>query len=138
MERLKEIQAKEEEEDSKPARVETTNENQDGNPPTANNIMHLKHKACVSILEYQVRWAEAFGGITDAMGMWIYSLLIRIEKPLEPDGTSTIRTLAITISRQRASLTKEEKDLSLVTALSVLICIGMKYFGQEDLADLPK
>ena len=143
-ERRKEIQAEEKDEedddkeDAKPATIEITDENRDGNPPTTNDVMYLKHKACVSILEYQVSWAEAFGGITDAMGTWIYSLLTRIEKPLEPDVTSAIRTLAITISRQRASLIKEENDLSLVTALSVLICIGTKYFGQEDLADLPK
>lgn len=115
-----------------------TDDNKNGHPPKTNDILYLKHHACVAILEFQVSWAESFGTISDAMGKWIYSLLTRIEKPLEPDVSSAIRSFCIVCSRQRAELIKEEKDMSLVTALTLLICLGTKYFGQEDLADCAK
>ena len=156
VERRKQIQAEEEDEESEPEEdggdetskeeedtkrgpLEVTDENREGNPPKTTDLVYLSHKACVMIFDYQVSWLEALRGIPDdSMGLWLYSLLTRLEKPLEPDVGSAIRTMSIGCSRQRAALIQDNKDLTLVTTLTLLICIGTKYFGQEDLADSAK
>jgi hypothetical protein len=79
--------------------VEVTEDNRKGHEPLTSVIVQLKSVWCVSLLEYQVEWAETLS-IVDEMGAWIYALLARLEKPLHPDVTSTIRTLALVCSRQ--------------------------------------
>ncbi len=116
--------------------VEVTDSNRHGQPPLISVVLHLRQVNVVRLLEVHAEWAEHVGGVTPAMGTWIYALLSRAEKPLHPDVASAMRTLALICSRQRASVVNAEPaDLTVLPMLSLLICIVARYFGQEDLSD---
>ena len=84
----------------------------------------------------QVDWLETIREMPPEMGPWIYALLARLEKPLHPDMVATIRSLAFECSRQRAKIISGDRsDLSMVTPLTLFICIVAKYFSQADIAD---
>ncbi len=88
------------------------------------------------MLEYQSGWAESLGGpLLPEQGAWLYALLCRIEKPLHPDVTAALRTLAIVCSRSRQRVAVEGKHLKDLNALTLLICLVAKYFDQADMAD---
>ena len=38
------------------------------------------------LIEYQVEWAEVVGVTIPEQGLWLYSLMARLEKPLHPDS----------------------------------------------------
>ena len=86
-------------------------------------------------------------------GAWIYSLLSRIEKPLNPDLGSVLRDLALFCSQERNKLlekfTNESKENHEnkdgeeqpgdkdIAAFNLFICLVSRYFDQADLADTP-
>ena len=111
-----------------------------GHEPLTGVISALKPSTCAALLEHQIEWAEALGGVASRdMAAWVYALLARAEKPLHPDHVSAIRTLAMLCGRQRAALLADFDGKGspppFVTALSLLICIVANYFSQSDLAD---
>ena len=106
-------------------------------------------------------WLQLTGWRSE-YGVWIYSLLSRIEKPLNPDLGSVLRDLALFLSQERAKLlAKSALDAELlvknseksssdnehnnvdidlpgdkdIAAFNLFICLVAKYFDQADLAD---
>ena len=71
----------------------------------------------------------------EEMGAWIYGLMARLEKPLDPDVCSSLRSLASVCARQRKVLVEKGEEGEVLNTLALFICIVAKYFGQADLAD---
>jgi len=97
-----------------------------------------------------VAWLQLTGWRAE-YGAWIYSLLSRIEKPLNPDLGSVLRDLALFCSQERNKLleksAKESKENHEnkdgeeqpgdkdIAAFNLFICLVSRYFDQADLAD---
>ena len=127
-------------EDEWTAEMVTPAASDSGHEPLTGVISALKPSTCAALLEHQIEWAEALGGVASpGMAAWVYALLARAEKPLHPDHVSAIRTLAMICGRQRAALLADFAGKGspppFVTGLSLLICIVANYFSQSDLAD---
>ena len=129
----------EESEEFKP--IEVTEHNRGGQTPLTSTLTHIKPHVADKIVEFVSGWCESLGEIENQLGPWLYSLLARLEKPLHPDVLSSLRTIALTASKERtriclaASDGQDQGHMAKVTTLSLLICLVAKYFGQSDLSD---
>ncbi|XP_022804116.1 gem-associated protein 2-like isoform X1 [Stylophora pistillata] len=110
--------------------LQTTN--QEGTPPLLSVLLQINQATLLQVLEYHVEWLEEIGFSHD-QGKWFYALLVCLEKPLLPETTSLLRTLARLCATLRASL--ESPYHQLVTPLNLMITLVSRYFGQSDLAD---
>ena len=137
--RLAQYSSNDEEEDDDEKPVEITEENKAGHEPLTSLVCQLGPSVCAALFEFHVEWVEDLEGLdleAEHIGTWIYSLMARLEKPLHPDVISSLRTLVIACSKQRSKIIPEpEKNTKLINILTMFICIGAKYFGQEDLED---
>lgn len=131
---------KEEEEDEETRKKLDTimEECSEGTPPSVSLLVSLPIHVVESVLEFQVSWLKLVGWRPD-FGAWLFALLARIEKPLNPDLGSVLRDLALYCSHQRHRLAgdtaRDEKTEEQVAAFNLFICLVAKYFGQSDLAD---
>lgn len=105
---------------------------QDGTPPLLSVVLQINQATLLQVLEFHVEWLEEIGFSHD-QGKWFYALLVCLEKPLLPETTSLLRTLARLCATLRASL--ESPYHPLVTPLNLMITLVSRYFGQSDLAD---
>ena len=123
--------AREDEEGGSKAKVEV-----EGDKPSLNYLLSVPVHVCEHVMEYLVTWLQLTGWRSEA-GPWLYSLLVRLEKPLTPDISSVLRDLVLFCSRQRRRIAASEmegKDEN-IAALNLFICLVAKYFGQGDLED---
>lgn len=113
-----------------------TKKNSDGseaNRPTLKLLLRMNQPLVEHILEYLVELVQTQGKISHKLGQWLYSLLVVLELPLNPDACSCLRSLARACSVIRANSKKLEEDE--VGALNLFICLVARYFRQMDLAD---
>ena len=71
-------------------------------------------------------------------GPWLYSILVRLEKPLTPDVGSLLRDLVLICARERHRISTSgsgDANDENIAALNLFICLVAKYFGQGDLED---
>jgi len=111
----------------------------DGQEPLLHIISSMPNHVVEAVLEYQVSWLRKVGWFP-GLGPWLYALLARLEKPLTPDTSSLIRSLALKASQERARIAKERqmqiKDGDPdVAACNLFVCLISEYFSQGDLAD---
>lgn len=126
----------EEEEDESAAPLEVTAANERGNAPLTSTLASMRPNVVARVLEHHARWYEDLDEVApDVTGEWAYALMARLEKPLHPDVTSALRTLALAASRQRRRVIQEGEALERINALSLFVCLVAKYFNQGDLAD---
>ncbi|CAH3117696.1 unnamed protein product [Porites lobata] len=104
----------------------------EGTPPLLSVLQGINQATLLQVLEYHVAWLEEIG-FSHHQGRWFYALLVCLEKPLLPETTSLLRTLARLCATLRASLESPYHDL--VSPLNLLITLVSRYFGQSDLAD---
>ena len=123
--------SREDSEDGSEARLEVT-----GEEPKLNFLVSVPVHVCVEVLQYLLSWL-AVTGWRSQYGPWLYALLVRLEKPLDPDVGSSLRDLVLLCARERKRLaTGEEEDKEeAIAALNLFICLVAKYFGQSDLED---
>lgn len=62
----------------------------------------MNHPAVEQVLEYLVESIEEQSDLDLHLGLWVYSLLVVLELPLNPDACSCLRTLARSCSVIRA------------------------------------
>ncbi|KAK2553919.1 Gem-associated protein 2 [Acropora cervicornis] len=110
----------------------STNSSQEGTPPLLSVLQHINQATLLQVLEYHVTWLEEIG-FSHQQGRWFYALLVCLEKPLLPETTSLLRTLARLCATLRASLDSPHHDL--ISPLNLIITLVSRYFGQSDLAD---
>lgn len=70
--------------------------------PTLNILFCLNQPTVEQVLEYFVHYVETERRIDYKMGQWIYTLLVMLEQPLNPDTCSCLRSLARMCSVIRA------------------------------------
>ena len=123
--------SREDPEDGSEARPEVT-----GEEPRLNFLVSVPVHVCAQVLQYLLSWL-AVTGWRSQYGPWLYSLLVRLEKPLDPDVGSSLRDLVLLCARERKSLATsgEENKEETIAALNLFICLVAKYFGQGDLED---
>ena len=110
-----------------------------GDQPSLNLILSLPSQVCEQVLEYLVSWLHLTTWRHE-VGVWLYSLLVRLDKPLTPDVGSLLRDLVLICASLRRNIAADisggDHD-ETVAALNLFICIVAKYFGQADLEDVP-
>ena len=123
--------AREDSEDGSEARTEVT-----GEEPGLNFLVSVPVHVCEQVLQYLLAWLELTGWRSQ-YGPWLYALLVRLEKPLNPDVGSSLRDLVLLCARERKRLATsgEEDKEETIAALNLFICLVAKYFGQGDLED---
>lgn len=99
--------------------------------PFVRDICMLSQEQMHKLLKYLNQWIGTLG-FSDQIGVWIYSLLACIDKPLVSDIVSTLRTLSRTCSEARSKISPED---ALFKALNLIICIVGRYYEQLDIAD---
>jgi len=105
---------------------------QEGTLPLLSVLRHINQATLLQVLEYHVAWLEEIG-FSHHQGRWFYALLVCLEKPLLPETTSLLRTLARLCATLRATLESPYHDL--VSPLNLIVTLVSRYFGQSDLAD---
>lgn len=110
----------------------TQKPSQEGTLPLLSVLQHINQATLLQVFEYHVTWLEEIG-FSHHQGRWFYALLVCLEKPLLPETTYLLRTLARLCAALRASLDSALNDL--VSPLNLIITIVSRYFGQSDLAD---
>jgi len=99
--------------------------------PLVSVVAGLSGKQVLNILEYHIEWIRA--EFSWHHGLWIFSMLVALEKPLSPHACDIIRSLARSASKVRAGLDiSKEKDMS---SLNLIVCLIARYFSQMDLCD---
>ncbi|XP_018301538.1 gem-associated protein 2 isoform X2 [Mycetomoellerius zeteki] len=101
--------------------------------PTLNTLFCFSQSNVEQILEYLVQFVETERKVEYKIGQWIYTLLVILEQPLQPDTCSCLRSLARACSVIRADT--RELDAQELGALNLFICLVARYFRQLDLAD---
>lgn len=103
-----------------------------GSPPLLSIITQMNQPTIAKVLEYHINWFEATG-FSHEQGQWFYALLVSLEKPLDPESCSLIRSLTRNCANYRAALPGLEHPHA--RPLNLLICFVARYFNQTDLAD---
>ena len=108
-----------------------------GQPPLLQHLMKFKDRVIVSLLEQHAEWVGDLKQVSKDQALWLYALLGLIEKPLNGEDISTIRSVAKTAREYRTTLLEENSSQQVTTTvhLDLIICIVANYFGQKDLSD---
>ena len=110
----------------------------EGHAPLLSIVSSMDTLTRETVLSYHVNWLDDKSDyILDAQfAVWIYALLVGIEKPLSPSVASDIRRLLVTCSRMRSECSagkKNKKELEKSLAcLNIMITLAGTYFGQEE------
>jgi len=98
-------------------------------PPLMSIVAHLDQVTVMALLQHHITWFET-RSMTPHRAMWLYALLVRLEKPLDPDIAASLRSLLRRLSHFRSKLV-DLKD-PLLPTFNILITIVAKYFNQQD------
>lgn len=97
------------------------------------------------LLEYHIRWAKKAKEVDEVHTQWLYALLSRLDKPIDADMASALRSLLRRLAEDRCRLVRspscacacrsswpvqESQQDQALPALNILITIIAKYFGQ--------
>ncbi|XP_011339524.1 gem-associated protein 2 isoform X2 [Ooceraea biroi] len=77
-------------------------DNESNIQPTLNTLFCFKQSTIEQILEYLVQFVETERRVEYKVGLWIYTLLVILEQPLQPDVCYCLRSLARACSAIRA------------------------------------
>ena len=100
-----------------------------GNPPTLQIVMQLDQVAVIRLVEYHVKWVEKSEQISDIQKEWLFALLGRLDKPLDSDTASSLRSLLRRLTHERAKLSLPTDPQ--LPSLNILIVIIGNFFGQR-------
>ncbi|RWS08703.1 gem-associated protein 2-like protein [Dinothrombium tinctorium] len=101
--------------------------------PLLKSLLQLSQNDIHNILVDHIRWIKQ-AGYSYFRGLWIYSLLAFLEKPLQSEVYSTLRDLSRLCSVERSSATFSS-DSEEMTSLNLIICLIGRYFNQLDMVD---
>ncbi|XP_054164208.1 gem-associated protein 2-like [Oppia nitens] len=104
------------------------------NVPLLSTLCGLTQDEVVRVLSYHIQWIRQFK-FTQHMGLWIYSLLVCLDKPLPADVYSTLRDLSRVCSECRQRCRSTSDDCTEWWALNLIICLIGGYFDQTDMCD---
>jgi len=97
--------------------------------PLVSILSQLDSVGITTLLKHQIKWADT-EDLTEERAMWLFSLLVRMEKPIPVDMSYLLRRLLRRLCTVRAEL-KSSSD-SILPPLNILITIVSKYFNQGE------
>eukprot|EP00026_Physarum_polycephalum_P009225 Phypoly_transcript_09339.p1 GENE.Phypoly_transcript_09339~~Phypoly_transcript_09339.p1 ORF type:complete len:325 (+),score=70.47 Phypoly_transcript_09339:51-977(+) len=98
-------------------------------PPLMSIVTHLDQVTVMALVQHHITWLET-RPMTQHRAQWIYALLARLEKPLDPDIAASLRSLLRRTSVLRSKLV-DPKD-NMLPVYNILITIVAKYFNQQE------
>jgi survival of motor neuron protein-interacting protein 1 len=98
-------------------------------PPLMSIVTHLDQVTVMALVTHHITWLET-RTMTQHRAQWIYALLARLEKPLDPDIAASLRSLLRRAAVLRSKLT-DPKD-PMLPVYNILITIVAKYFNQQE------
>ena len=111
--------------------VESSGESGQGNDPHLTLLLKLDQVGHHKLLKYLHRWSSE-DGFCETIGLWIFSVLACLEKPIHSDVYATLRDISRTLSSERKETGLEPKDIN---SINIIICIIGRYFDQKDMVD---
>lgn len=103
------------------------------NLPLLSFLCDMSSEEVILNLSYHIKWIRQFG-FTHQNAIWIYALLVNLEKPLPSEVYSTLRELSRVCSEVRAKIGSISESTILVP-LNLIICLIGRYFDQNDMID---
>lgn len=107
------------------------NANHQPHPPNLSLILNFDQVGHHKLLGYLVRWTIE-DGYNEIIGLWIFSIMACIEKPIHSQVYATLREISRTLSSLRNEDDFDEKSMK---SANIIICIIGRYFGQKDMID---
>ncbi|KAN0009923.1 hypothetical protein ACTFIU_007233 [Dictyostelium citrinum] len=104
-----------------------------GNKPTMDILCRLDHVLTVALVNYHIEWLEK-REFTQERSYWLYMLLSLLEKPIDPDTCSNLRSCIRRLSVFRSKITNLN-DPNL-PSINILFTIIGKYFDQLEPTDI--
>lgn len=107
-----------------------------GQKPLLSTLCCLSQLEIYRVISYHIKWIKQFG-FKHQNGLWLYSLLVCLEKPFTSEVDSMLRELSREISLIRSKFISSNEKLSnpLIISLNLIICIIGRYFNQSDMID---
>lgn len=105
---------------------------QNGQLPLLSTLFELPQEEVQRVIEYHIKWIREFG-FGHQNGLWIYALLVLLEKPITSEVCSVLRQLSRVCSEIRDKI-KNPSSKRLIP-LNLIICIIGRYFSQLDMVD---
>lgn len=102
--------------------------------PSFSEITLYSQSAKMLMLAEITKYLVNVRTVCETVGIWIYAILVLLEKPLSPDCCYKLRQFAKKCIQLRAALKEEDADF-LANPLNLFICVIARYFNQLDLAD---
>ncbi|KAH3745563.1 actin gamma 1 [Pelomyxa schiedti] len=104
--------------------------------PDARAVMQMDHVAVVAAISHVAAWCRASRALDDADQLaWVFTLLARVDEPLDPDTASDARAILRSLCESRARI-KSPEDV-LLAHLNVVITILGKVFDMLNKVDVP-
>ncbi|KAF2073030.1 hypothetical protein CYY_005646 [Polysphondylium violaceum] len=104
-----------------------------GNLPTFSLVKRLDHVMVVNLVNYHIEWLEK-RYLTKERSYWLYILFLVLEKPIDSDTSSNLRSLLRRLAYFRSKI-ESTKD-SLLPSINILMTIVGQYFGQQEPGDI--
>jgi len=124
---------KEYENDKRKQKQQGNNQTISGSLPTFSLIKRLDHVMVVNLVNYHIEWLEK-RNLTKERSYWLYILFIVLEKPIDSDTSSNLRSLLRRLAYFRSKV--ESIDDPLLPSINILMTIVGKYFGQLEPGDI--
>ncbi|CAG2174313.1 unnamed protein product [Oppiella nova] len=105
----------------------------ESNLPLMSTICALTQDEVIVLLSFYAKWCQQYR-FTEHFGLWIYALLVALEKPLPAEVYSTLRDLSRVCSECRHKI-GSDCDSNVLISLNLIICIIGRYFDQNDMCD---
>lgn len=110
-----------------------TNYLPDVHPPSLSMLVKLDQSDHHKLLSYFARWIKD-DGFCEQIGLWIFSVLACIEKPIPSPVYATLREISRKLSAARGEI-DDDQDLKSMKSINIIICIIGRYFDQKDMVD---
>ena len=109
----------------------------EGHAPLLSIVSSMDTMTRETVLSYHVDWLDEKADFLDTQfAVWIYALLVGIDKPLSPSVASDIRSLLVKCCKMRsecnAGKKKKKKHENSLACLNIMITLAGTYFGQEE------
>ena len=108
--------------------------NGQGNAPLLGTMLKLKSLTVNRLLNYNLILMNVIGFSYD-QGVWIYALLLCLDKPMPSDICSTIRDLCRRVIDIRNAVSDEALEENVLHQLNLIIILVTRCFGQTDLLE---
>ena len=102
----------------------------EANLPGVELLLQLDQVATRKVLAHHIDWLSGSAATNPARLAWIYGLLARLERPLDPNGEALVRKLYRHLLRLRAGGAGPALAPPLLAHVNLLITVAGQFFAQ--------